>query len=104
MPSLNPNGSRSTDSLNEGELPSDKRYDAATGNQPKTYNPMASLSLVPMAEVAENLFARGVPYVFPLEPLIAYAPVFFLLAALTAGSAIPSGLLLPQIICGALIG
>ena len=28
-----------------GELPSDLQYDAATGNQPKTYNPMASLCL-----------------------------------------------------------
>jgi len=87
-----------------GELPSDLRYDQATGNQPKTYNAMASLTLVPMAEVAANLFARGVPYVLPLNTLVTYIPVFYLLAALTAGSAIPSGLLLPQMVCGALIG
>lgn len=73
-------------------------------SQPKTYNPMASLSIVPLAEVAANLFSRGVPYVLPFSALATFMPVFFLLAALTAGSAIPSGLLLPQIVCGALIG
>merc|ERR1712232_837168 len=69
-----------------------------------TYNPMAALSLVPLSEAAKNLISRGAPHVFPLDVLAVFLPIFFVLAALTAGSAVPSGLLLPQIICGALVG
>jgi chloride channel 7 len=71
---------------------------------PTTFNPMASLSLVPLAHTAQNLFMRGAPFIIPFNQLLAYFIVFFLLAALTAGSAIPSGLLLPQIVMGGLIG
>lgn len=71
---------------------------------PLSYNPMAALALVPLASAAENLFARGVPYVLPLDVLATFLPAFFLLAALTSGSAVPSGVLLPQIVCGATIG
>merc|ERR1712023_126232 len=70
----------------------------------KTFNPMGGLTLVPFAHVAQNFFTRGAPFIIPVEALILFLPFFFLLAALTAGSAIPSGLLLPQIIIGALIG
>lgn len=68
------------------------------------YNPMAGLCLVPLAVAAENLFSRGVPYVFSLSVLLAFVPAFLLLAAVTSGSALPSGLLLPQIVCGAALG
>jgi len=68
------------------------------------YNPMASLSMVPWSTVAQNLFLRGVPHILPLNIMIVFFLVFFVLAAVTAGSAIPSGLLLPQLICGALLG
>jgi len=68
------------------------------------YNPMASLTLVPFAEVAQNLFSRGTPHIIPPSAMLVFLIAFFILAALTAGSAIPSGLLLPMIIIGGLIG
>lgn len=68
------------------------------------YNPMASLTLVPFADAALNLFSRGTPFLFPAWVMMVFLIVFFLLAAATAGSALPSGLLLPMIIIGALIG
>jgi hypothetical protein len=103
MPSLH-HGNSAGGNTEDSSPSFDLHYEEPADNHPKTYNPMASLSIVPLAEVAENLFSRGVPYVLPLEALISFTPVFFLLAAITAGSAIPSGLLLPQIVCGALIG
>jgi len=68
------------------------------------YNPMAALCLVSFDDTAQNLFSRGAPYVFYPTVLLYFLPAFFILAAVTSGSAIPSGLLLPMIIIGALIG
>lgn len=85
-------------------LEGDIRDDGAFWGRVLSYNPMAALSLVPLDSAAQNLFSRGVPYVLPLPVLLAFIPAFFLLAAVTAGSAVPSGLLLPQIVCGAAIG
>merc|ERR1712151_987965 len=67
-------------------------------------NPMAGLSLVPFAHAAQNLFMRGAPFIIPMHVIFIFLIVFFLLAAVTAGSAIPSGLLLPQILIGSMIG
>lgn len=69
-----------------------------------SYNPMAALTLVSFDDAAQNLFSRGAPYVFHPSVLMFFLPTFFLLAAVTSGSAIPSGLLLPMIVIGALIG
>merc|ERR1719197_2280772 len=93
FPSLVPKGTSA--SLQEKE----KRVGAG-----QSYNPVAALTLAPFARVADNLFARGTPYVIPLSAILVYLPVFFFLAAITAGCAIPSGLLLPKILIGALIG
>lgn len=68
------------------------------------YSPMAGLTLVPLAEVANNLFTRGAPYVVPLPSLLIFLPLVFFLGAFTSGIALPSGLLLPQIVCGAVVG
>jgi len=70
----------------------------------RLYNPMASMTMVPWSAVAQNLFLRGVPHVLPMPLMLVFFVCFFVLAAITAGSAIPSGLLLPQLICGALLG
>eukprot|EP00929_Paragymnodinium_shiwhaense_P037745 TRINITY_DN20056_c0_g1_i1.p1 TRINITY_DN20056_c0_g1~~TRINITY_DN20056_c0_g1_i1.p1 ORF type:complete len:992 (-),score=161.85 TRINITY_DN20056_c0_g1_i1:553-3084(-) len=70
----------------------------------QTYNPMAAMTLIPFKETCQNLFSRGVPYAVPLDVMLVFFVVWFLAAALTAGSAIPSGLLMPQMLCGALVG
>jgi len=85
--------------LKDGHVKTKKGY-----HKDGKYNPMASLSLVPFAKTALNLFARGAPWLFPPLHMAAFLVAFFLLAAVTAGSAVPSGLLLPMIIIGALIG
>lgn len=71
---------------------------------PNFYNPMASLTLVSFDDTAKNLMVRGAPHLFPLGTLLCFLCLYFVLAGVTAGSAIPSGLLLPMIIIGALIG
>eukprot|EP00929_Paragymnodinium_shiwhaense_P088001 TRINITY_DN48190_c0_g1_i1.p1 TRINITY_DN48190_c0_g1~~TRINITY_DN48190_c0_g1_i1.p1 ORF type:complete len:1028 (-),score=191.68 TRINITY_DN48190_c0_g1_i1:547-3630(-) len=86
-------------------LSADADKDAeAPGDNYKTYNPMAALTLAPFNQVANNLFSRGAPHIYPVWALLVFVVVFFILAAITAGSAVPSGLLLPMIIVGACIG
>eukprot|EP00928_Gymnodinium_smaydae_P031485 TRINITY_DN23092_c0_g1_i2.p1 TRINITY_DN23092_c0_g1~~TRINITY_DN23092_c0_g1_i2.p1 ORF type:complete len:948 (+),score=176.69 TRINITY_DN23092_c0_g1_i2:58-2844(+) len=70
----------------------------------RSYNPMASMALVPFKSACQNLFARGVPGAFPMATLILFFVIFFLLGAITAGAGIPSGLLMPQMVMGGLIG
>jgi len=87
------------------DIPNRKRHrDDAGTLKAVHYNPMASLSLVSFDATAQNLFSRGAPYVLHPSVLLCFLPAFFLLAAVTSGSAIPSGLLLPMIVIGALIG
>eukprot|EP00930_Biecheleria_cincta_P016771 TRINITY_DN13529_c0_g1_i2.p1 TRINITY_DN13529_c0_g1~~TRINITY_DN13529_c0_g1_i2.p1 ORF type:complete len:884 (+),score=147.56 TRINITY_DN13529_c0_g1_i2:103-2754(+) len=69
-----------------------------------TYNSMAALSIVPFKTACQNLFARGVPHLLSWGSMLLFLVLFFMAAAITAGSAIPSGLLMPQMVIGGLIG
>jgi len=69
-----------------------------------SYNPMAALALVPFKESLQNLFVRGAPRLIPFSVLVVFFILFFVASSVTAGSAVPSGLLMPQMIVGALIG
>jgi chloride channel 7 len=73
-------------------------------NGEPTYNSMAALTLVPFKTACQNLFARGVPHLISWEAMLLFLILFFTAAAITAGSAIPSGLLMPQMVIGGLIG
>ena len=68
------------------------------------YNPIASLFLQPGAEAARVLFEHGVPKLLPATELIVAFFVFSVLSCLCAGSAIPSGLVIPHILIGACLG
>ncbi|CAE7033605.1 clcD [Symbiodinium natans] len=69
-----------------------------------SYNSVGLLSLVPFKIACQNLFARGMPYLVPVNAMAAFFVLFFILAAITAGSAIPSGILMPQMVIGGLMG
>jgi len=69
-----------------------------------SYNSIGLLTLVPFKTACQNLFDRGIPHVVTLEAMGVFLVLFFILAALTAGSAIPSGLLMPQMVIGGLLG
>mmetsp|Transcript_142571 Transcript_142571/g.371394 ORF Transcript_142571/g.371394 Transcript_142571/m.371394 type:complete len:927 (-) Transcript_142571:51-2831(-) len=69
-----------------------------------SYSSMGVLALVPFKTACQNLFARGVPHLLSLPQMSVFLVLFFLLGAITAGSAIPSGLLMPQMVMGGLIG
>jgi len=73
-------------------------------NSENTYNSMAALTLVPFKTACQNLFARGMPHLLSWESMLVFLILFFVAAAVTAGSAIPSGLLMPQMVIGGLIG
>lgn len=69
-----------------------------------SFNSVGLLSLVPFKTACQNLFARGMPNLVTIEAMAAFLVLFFVLAAITAGSAIPSGTLMPQMVIGGLIG
>merc|ERR1719460_2962106 len=58
----------------------------------KYYNPMATLAFVPGRTAINSLFTRGAPNLIPWTYILAFLPCYFILAAITAGTAIPSGL------------
>lgn len=69
-----------------------------------SFNAVGLLSLVPFKTACQNLFDRGMPHAVTLEAMGVFLVLFFILAALTAGSAVPSGLLMPQMVIGGLLG
>lgn len=68
------------------------------------YNPMAALALVPDRITVKNLFTRGSPNMLQNGAMFAYLLCYFLLAAATSGSAVPSGLVVPMMLIGGCIG
>ncbi|CAE8609446.1 unnamed protein product [Polarella glacialis] len=106
-------GFDSIENLKQGKfhLPSNASCMLALGEQmpsltgsKNTYNSMASLSLMPFKVTCQNLFARGVPHLISLNAMLVFLVCFFIASAITAGSAVPSGLLMPQMVLGALVG
>ncbi|CAK9085311.1 Chloride channel protein D [Durusdinium trenchii] len=81
-----------------------KAAPSLTGGDGESFNSVGLLSLVPFKTACQNLFERGIPHAVTLEAMGVFLVIFFVLAALTAGSAIPSGLLMPQMVIGGLIG
>ncbi len=66
-----------------------------------TYNPMASLFLVPPIAAGKTLMAQTLPKIFLIRHLLVAFVVYFVLAAISAGAIFPSGLVLPHIFLGA---
>lgn len=69
-----------------------------------TYSSMGVMALVPFKTTCQNLFVRGVPNLLSLPQMAVFFVLFFFLGAITAGAAVPSGLLMPQMVMGGLVG
>uniref|UniRef100_A0A061R9Q3 H(+) cl(-) exchange transporter 7 n=1 Tax=Tetraselmis sp. GSL018 TaxID=582737 RepID=A0A061R9Q3_9CHLO len=73
--------------------------------QAPQYNPAALLMTTPLgSDVANALFTQGIPQLFPARVLAIYLVVYFSLAVLTSGAAIPGGLIVPFVVMGGVIG
>ena len=68
------------------------------------YNAMASLLFVPAPEAIKLLFSAGLTRAVPwLETLTAFV-LYFLMALITVGVALPTGMVVPNIFMGACVG
>ena len=68
------------------------------------FNPMATLLLQPGEEVMRALFLRGAAHALPASSLAIGLVCWFLFTALSAGVSLPIGLLVPNMVIGALMG
>ncbi len=68
------------------------------------YNEMGSLLLQSGITAVKSLLRRGMPHLYSATTLILFFFVYFLLAVVTSGSAVPSGLFIPHILIGASLG
>ena len=68
------------------------------------YRPMAALAFVPGRITVKNLFTRGSPNMIPTTSMLVFLPLYFVLAAITSGAAVPSGLVVPMMIIGGCVG
>jgi chloride channel 7 len=70
----------------------------------RKYNELASLMLVSGEDAIRHLFSRGTHLEFGYGALATFFVVYGTFAALTAGSSISSGLLIPMLLLGASLG
>jgi len=68
------------------------------------YNPLATLFFTTQDNAIRNLFSSKTEHEFPVGSLVSFFVFFYLLAILTYGVSIPSGLFVPCILCGASYG
>eukprot|EP00808_Paulinella_micropora_P004250 g28650.t1 len=68
------------------------------------YNELATLFLQEGTVAVKNLFARGAPTLFSPQALSVFLVVYFSLAVVTTGIAMPSGLFIPFLLIGACMG
>ncbi|XP_062499246.1 chloride channel protein D-like [Corticium candelabrum] len=69
-----------------------------------TYNEIASLFYVSGHTAVANLFKQGTYYFLSAGTIIAFGVIYFLMAGLTAGTSIASGLVIPTLTIGGCIG
>ena len=67
-------------------------------------SPMASLVTLPSISALRNVLLRGAPHLFPWQVLMIFVVVLFTISVLTSGTAIPSGIVVPLLLCGACVG
>ncbi|CAI6001616.1 unnamed protein product [Closterium sp. NIES-64] len=68
------------------------------------YNDLASLVFTTNDDAIGNLFRTGSFGIFTYPSLLLSFTIYFLLATLTYGTAVPAGLFVPSILCGASYG
>ena len=76
----------------------------ASGDVQQNMSPMASLVTLPSISALRNVLLRGAPHLFPWQVLIIFVVVLFTISVLTSGTAIPSGIVVPLLLCGACVG
>ena len=69
-----------------------------------TYNDMAMLWLNGGVKGVKVLMQRGFPHMVSKQTLIIFCAVYFVLAALTAGTSVPAGLVVPMLLIGGSMG
>ncbi|KAG6542958.1 hypothetical protein Mapa_015650 [Marchantia paleacea] len=69
-----------------------------------TYNDLANLFFNTNDDATRNLFSTGTPGEFRKSSLLIYLGASYFLAVITYGIAVPSGLFVPSILCGATYG
>ena len=69
-----------------------------------SYSPLGTLLLQSSDETVRALFLRGAPNALPVSALLVGLACWFLLTAITAGMAVPLGLMVPLIIIGGCVG
>ena len=65
---------------------------------------MASLMMVSGQQALTNLYRRGMFDLFDTGPLVVFLLLYFALALITSGMALPSGLMVPLLLIGAVMG
>ena len=68
------------------------------------YSAMAMLWVNGGIKAAKVLMQRGFPHMIPIPELITTFFVYFALAAYTAGSSVPAGLVIPMMVIGGSFG
>ena len=74
------------------------------GEDSHSFNDMAMLWLNGGVKGVKVLLQRGFPHLISEETLILFFVVYFILAALTAGSSVPAGLVVPMLLIGGSLG
>eukprot|EP01062_Namystynia_karyoxenos_P023284 TRINITY_DN18988_c0_g1_i1.p1 TRINITY_DN18988_c0_g1~~TRINITY_DN18988_c0_g1_i1.p1 ORF type:complete len:932 (+),score=258.10 TRINITY_DN18988_c0_g1_i1:75-2870(+) len=69
-----------------------------------SFSPMATLMWNPPERLLLQLYSRQTPTYFAIPELAVFAVVYTLLASVTFGIAVPSGLFIPSMIIGASVG
>lgn len=70
----------------------------------RRFNELATLMHVPGSSAIKHLISRGTPREFGYGSILTFFIVYYLGAAITAGSCISSGLFVPMLVMGACIG
>ena len=74
------------------------------GTGVRRYNELATLMHVPGSSAIKHMLARGVPHQFGYGSIITFFIVYYLGAAMTAGTCLASGLFVPMLVMGACVG
>lgn len=74
------------------------------GKKSHKYNGMSMLWLNGGVKAVKVLMQRGFPYMLSWQVLLVFCIIYFLLAAITAGTGVPAGLVVPMLLIGGSYG
>ena len=103
-PSTTDGGANANHSIPGRSLPLPRPDDGTPPPQQRRYNELATLAHVTGEDAIRHLFSRGTHLEFGYGALATFYLLYSTFAALAAGSCISSGLLVPFLLMGAIIG